>query len=540
MFTKDSHYIRLLIFFVLLMLLPNLSVIPVSIMESRDFITAREMITDNHWLLTTMNEVPRYEKPPLPTWLAAISASIFGVKSVFGMRLPGVLMVVLLGIFSFKFSQFFLNNRAHSFRNALILVTSFYVIGIILEAPWDIFTHAFMLMALFYLVQILDKETWSWRLTILAALAMGASILSKGPVSLYALFLPFLLAYGFAFGTQKIGKKALPLIVTLALGFIAGAWWYFYVRHADPATFIEIAQRETGNWTSYNVRPFYYYWSFFVQSGIWTVPAFISLFYPLLKKRVKNAKVYKFTWLWTLFSVILLSLIPEKKSRYLMPVLIPLALNIGFYIEALFAVYQSQKKDWVKQSGIVAFGLIGLVGLAAPFYLFIQSRNSVMPYLLLGLVLFILGILIVVKLRQNNIKSAFYLTIVLFASAILFGIPTTKHLKSDLYRPVDTLWSENQDLDIKAYYIDYIAPRFIWQYGTAIPEIKLENNQLLFPDDNKIGLFTGDLTQELESQLLGKYQIQEERIYDLNYAPKDVRRYKDRLVRNYYILTKRQ
>lgn len=43
--------------------------LPVSIMEARNFITAREMITDGNWLLTTMNGLPRYEKPPLPTWL---------------------------------------------------------------------------------------------------------------------------------------------------------------------------------------------------------------------------------------------------------------------------------------------------------------------------------------------------------------------------------------------------------------------------------------------------------------------------------------
>ena len=42
----------------------HLNVIPVTIMEARNFITAREMITDGNWLLTTMNDLPRYEKPP--------------------------------------------------------------------------------------------------------------------------------------------------------------------------------------------------------------------------------------------------------------------------------------------------------------------------------------------------------------------------------------------------------------------------------------------------------------------------------------------
>lgn len=30
------------------------------------------MITENHWLLTTMNGEARYEKPPFPSWIGAI------------------------------------------------------------------------------------------------------------------------------------------------------------------------------------------------------------------------------------------------------------------------------------------------------------------------------------------------------------------------------------------------------------------------------------------------------------------------------------
>ena len=61
---------------VLIMLCFGIDNLAVSIMEARNFITAREMITDGNWLLTTMNGEARYEKPPLPTWLTAISASV--------------------------------------------------------------------------------------------------------------------------------------------------------------------------------------------------------------------------------------------------------------------------------------------------------------------------------------------------------------------------------------------------------------------------------------------------------------------------------
>ena len=41
------------------------------IMESRNLVTAHEMIEYDNWLVPTMNGELRLEKPPLPTWVAA-------------------------------------------------------------------------------------------------------------------------------------------------------------------------------------------------------------------------------------------------------------------------------------------------------------------------------------------------------------------------------------------------------------------------------------------------------------------------------------
>ncbi|RZV58873.1 MAG: glycosyltransferase, partial [Flavobacteriaceae bacterium] len=126
-----------IIFVVGLMLLINIDVLQVSIMEARNFITAREMVIDGNWIMTTMNGEPRYQKPPLPTWLTAISSMIFGLKSLFGLRLPAVIMIMVVGIYGYLFSRKLLKNHKHAFVNALIMITSFYVIAIIVEAPWD-------------------------------------------------------------------------------------------------------------------------------------------------------------------------------------------------------------------------------------------------------------------------------------------------------------------------------------------------------------------------------------------------------------------
>jgi hypothetical protein len=65
-------------------------------------------------------------------------------------------------------------------------------------------------------------------------------------------------------------------------GLLTGGWWTFMVTYYDPAEFTRIAEVESDRWFNYNVRPFYYYWSFFTQSGIWTIPALMGLFTGIL------------------------------------------------------------------------------------------------------------------------------------------------------------------------------------------------------------------------------------------------------------------
>ncbi|MFA6770527.1 MAG: glycosyltransferase family 39 protein, partial [Bacteroidales bacterium] len=349
--TFERNPIVTICLFTAIMLLPLLSTLEVTIMEARNFVTAREMVTDGNWLLTTMNGEPRYEKPPLPTWLTAISTLFFGNNKLLGLRLPALLLVMVIGSFVYLLSKKILNDPLHSLTNALIAITSFYIFGIIIEAPWDIFAHGFMLVAIYYLFSLFRSDKANWRDALMASLFIGASFMSKGPISLYALLLPFLAAYGFSYKYSSLKTKSAPLLVTILLAVLISGWWYLYVRIQDPDVFMAVAQKETSNWSSYNVRPFYYYWSFFIQSGLWSIPAFISLLYSYLKTRVVNLKAYKFSLLWTLFAVVLLSLIPEKKSRYLMPVLIPLAINTGFYIEYLFREFKRLHK--IKERGPV-------------------------------------------------------------------------------------------------------------------------------------------------------------------------------------------
>lgn len=537
-----SYPILSLCLFIGILLLPNLNTLEVSIMEARNFITAREMITDGHWLLTTMNGEARYEKPPLPTWLSAISALIFGIKSVFGMRLPAVLMIMLLSAFVYKLSLKLELSFNHSLRNGFICATSFYVIGIIIEAPWDIYTHAFMLVAIYYLFQVFDKLIVRSSHVLLAGLFIGLSFLSKGPISIYALLLPFLLAYAVSYKYRNFKNKWGAIVSIIISVLVIGGSWYVAVRTLDPETFHAITEKETGNWTSYNVRPFYYYWSFFTQSGLWTIPAFISLLYPYLKSRVSNTKAYQLSFFWTIFAVVLLSVIPEKKSRYLMPVLIPLAFNIGFYIEYLINHFRALKKS-EKLPVYFNFGLIASIGILFPFLGYFMMKDNLEGYwinfVIASVVLFTLGVFLFYWLLKSDLSRVFIFTVLFFGFALLTVIPLKESLRSENYKPISGLMEETENDELNVYGFNSISPEMIWQFGTKIPPLKSEDDTILFPSEERFGVLSNGMSPEDALYLKSIYDIEERATYDLNQVDPESRKYNGRLMSHFYIFTKK-
>ncbi len=536
----EKYPIASLTVLVLAMLLIHLNIPNVTIMEARNFISAREMIQDHHWLLTTMNGEPRYQKPPLPTWLTAISGLIFGINSLFALRLPAALMVLFLGIFVYLLSLKLQLAKVHSFNNSLIVVTSFYVIGILNEAPWDIFTHGFMIAGIYFLFQFFESQKQLWKNALLVSFFVGLSFLSKGPVSLYALFLPFIISYGIVYKFKDFKIKVIPFLSFILLFIIIGGWWFVYVRIADADAFLKIAAKETGNWNSYNVKPFYYYWSFFTQSGIWTIPAFISLLYPYLIKRVQNKKVYKFTFWWTIIAVILLSLIPEKKPRYLMPVLIPLALNTGSYIQYLIQSFANLKNKKETIPVYFNFGLIAFIGLAFPFIIYFLLKNEIqnflISYILTSLSLVLIGIYIIKNLIKKNIQNVFYLNVLFIAFILIFGLPISTNLnKNDAYNEINSLHQIENNNHITTYSVGEVTPELLWNYNGKIKNI-YKNKTLQIPKETKFGLLIlNEDVPKITKKLSKNYQLILKETYNLNKGSKK----KERLIRSFYLVLKK-
>jgi hypothetical protein len=253
--------------------------------------------------------------------------------------------------------------------------------------------------------------------------------------------------------------------------------------------------------------------------------------------------VYQFSLLWTILAVVLLSLVPEKKARYLMPVLIPLAINIGFYIEYLIRKFKTLNHKYETIPVYFNFGLIACIGILFPLAGFVigpfLTGTVLFWYVFASITLVLVGIFIIIQLKKKNLKYVFYLTIVFVASVLITVLPLSTIQGQSDYNPISNLKEETSKTGLKVYGLNSIAPELIWQFGDKIPVIKSEKGTLTLPNETRFGLLANRINNDDQAVLETNYTIEKVETFDLNWQSKSSKKYNDRLSSNYYILTKR-
>lgn len=342
------------------------SALPPDIMEQRNLVTAREMSTEGHWLLPTMNGNLRLEKPPLPTWVAGVVDCVAPHHLVAQRFMSGIMATAWL-VFFFLFVRDLSGRDRLAFLSALIFLTMYQTVLMGRSATWDIYCHAFMMGGIFYLERGLTRksnEQWKWFPA--AGAMMGLSFLSKGPVSFYALLLPVLIAtVGMGSLTLKDKWPAFFLMVVLVL-LIGGSWYVWLLTQYGTQT-MAIIHQETGAWGHHNVRPWYYYWRFFAETGIWAFVMLAALAVSYWKRTLQDTRTYLFSITWTLAALVLLSLMPEKKYRYLLPMMPACSLCIACLMDDFVETRDKVHQLLYRIQGWLTTLLFCGIGVALPF-----------------------------------------------------------------------------------------------------------------------------------------------------------------------------
>lgn len=531
---NNNLSLSFIIFSCLALYLVNLQVIPIDIMEARNFISAREMLQDGNWFHTTLNGFPRYEKPPLPTWITAIFGGVFGLHT-WALRLPAALMTLCTFYFLYKLTYALHARKEISKLSILVASTSFYILFSGKNGQWDIYTHGFAIIGIWYTLNLFQKEKYTLRYAILAGIFFGFSILSKGPVGIYALVLPFIITYILVYRKQTQSRKWLYIGVTVIISLVVGTSWYAATYLSNPEKVLSTMAKESGNWTSYNVRPFYYYWSFFTQSGIWSLTALLAIITPLFRKvKWRNSK-HKFSYIWTLLSLLLLSLIPEKKSRYLLPVLFPLAITVA--VSIYYLLLQRTSNDVWTRINIAVLKFIpyfvSAVMLLAVFYFLITERWSWHT-----LYLFALGIapFIVFKItrKTKKLQPTLYAYSIVSIAIVWFGLPYAfVHFTNDAYQPTSAIHLYEEKLRINTISMSNPTPEFVWDYGAKITVFDNEKEYAITED---IGVLVNESEYELFLDTFEGRSVEYITRLDMNQSNEGTGNHRSRLYIDYYLV----
>lgn len=220
-----------------------------------------------------------------------------------------------------------------------------------------------------------------------------------------------------------------------------------------------------------------------------------------------------------------------------MPVLIPLALNTGFYIQYLIKKFSTvtNKKETIPV--YFNFGLIATIGLIAPIALYIVLKEGVQEYLvnyvLTSLSLLIIGFFIFKNLRNRKFKNVFYLTISFMAAVFIFGLPISKFFnKNEAFKSLATLHTIEKQHNIETYAVTGVSPEMIWDYNGKIKDI-YKNDVIVFPNSDKFGLLLPEENiDKAIAEFSNIYNFTFIETFNSNVGSKN----KPRLIRKLYIL----
>lgn len=302
--------------------------------EGRYLITAQNAITYGKWLTPEYNGEPRITKPPLTTWIIAISAMALnqGKVSEWVARIPIILASIMALLITFKIVSKYLDNET-AINSVIILGSSNIFLYYSRSPVTDMFLLLFNLIS-FYLITegVVSKK----KIFILASsIFLFLGFMTKGPVGI---LLPVVVAFTFSWSLcNKIEKKDVILILTSI--FLSSLFSLIWPIMVGLKSFVsEVIVEENVKRFSYNFSwessPFYYIGNVLIKFSPW------SIILPKVLTTIKEKKPKDLTpfayWFFTI--LILFSLSTTKRSSYIL-----------FSYPALSAISGYCIKEWLKE-----------------------------------------------------------------------------------------------------------------------------------------------------------------------------------------------
>lgn len=383
--------------------------------EGRYAEMAREMVATQDWITTRLNGIKYFEKPPLQTWMNAITFELFGLGEWQARLWTGLCGLLGIGLTAYTGTRIF-SGRV-GFYGALVLASSFFWAGMGHINTLDMGLSGMMTIALCSLLMaqrdgVSREGQRNWMLLCWAGMALA--VLSKG---LIGIVLPgaVLVLYS-VFARDWAIWKRLHLVKGLILFFAICTPWFLAVSLRNPEfpQFFFIHEHFQRFTTKIHSRtgPWYYFIPILVLGIIpWLGVFFQSLWRGTREQRDTAGynslnggrfQPKRLLLVWAVFIFVFFSISDSKLPSYILPIFPALALLIACYLEEADYKALAWAGSLVALPSAVALAFIPRAPSLAKNAYSLPLIEAHVPYLYAGALIFFVGGIAAIRLARQH------------------------------------------------------------------------------------------------------------------------------------------
>lgn len=343
--------------------------------EARYGEIARKMVEMNDWVTPYYDYgVPFWAKPPLSTWLSALSIKIFGLNEL-SVRFPSLLFSFAILTLIWQFIKPYLENPIC--RLVIIILTSmslfYFAEGMVMTDMSLVFATTLTIISFWFAVEVGNRK---WGYVFFGGL--GICMLSKGPAAVVLGMLPIFFWLVWTKNWRKMWNS-LPWFTGSLLMVAIFLPWYVMAEIKTPG-FIQyfivgehIDRFLISGWkgdlygNAHN-QPVGMIWVFLVVDSLPWI--FIVLPWAIYNKykNQSESKAFsshdKFVWCWLISPMVFFSFAHNIIYTYCITALPPLAILISKSIAPL-AIKKEKIHTWVYLTGLIMPVVLVIIGITS-------------------------------------------------------------------------------------------------------------------------------------------------------------------------------
>lgn len=383
--------------------------------EGRYAEMAREMVATQDWITTRLNGIKYFEKPPLQTWMNAITFELFGLGEWQARLWTGLCGLFGIGLVAYTGRRVF--NERVGFYAPLVLGSSLFWAGMGHVNTLDMSLAGMMTLSIcaLLLAQRNDAdrdEQRNWMLLCWAGMALA--VLAKG---LIGIVLPgaVLVLYTLFSRDWAIWKR-LHLIKGLVLFFVITTPWFVLVSMKNPEfpQFFFIHEHFQRFTTKIHSRtgPWYYFIPILLAGIIpWLGVLLQSLLTGTREEHSGSSfnslssgkfQPRKMLLVWTVFIFVFFSISGSKLPSYILPIFPTLALLIACYLERATFKAIVLSASLVAVPCAIAMAFIPRVPLLAKDAYSLPLVTAHVPWIYAATIVAFIGAVLAIRFARNQ------------------------------------------------------------------------------------------------------------------------------------------